>query len=133
MHSFGNEYIPKETKTFIGNLNIVRNVYRMQKYNWIICGYFCIGLIDFNQNELMCKKHKNVCGVLNYIEHLLVLVSAATGYSSISAFAYVIGIPASISSSAVGLKICVITAGIKSIIKKKKKKYDQIALLGTSK
>ena len=36
-------------------------------------------------------------------------------------------------SYAVGMKICAITAGIKkykSIIKKKKKKYDKIALLG---
>ena len=30
---------------------------------------------ESNQNELMSKKHKNICGVLNYIEHLLVLFS----------------------------------------------------------
>ena len=39
-------------------------------------------------------------------------------------------------SSAVGIKICAITAGIKkykSIIKKKKKKHDKIALLGKNK
>ena len=51
---------------------------------------------------------------------------------SISAFALLFGIPIEITSSAVGLKICAITAGIKkykSIIKKKKKKHDKIALL----
>ena len=40
-----------------------------------------------------------------------------------------IGIPIGITSSAIGLKICAITAGIKkykSIIKKKKKKHDKI-------
>ena len=26
---------------------------------------------EIKQNELMSKKHKNVCRVLNYIEHLL--------------------------------------------------------------
>ena len=28
-----------------------------------------------NQNELMNKKHRKVCRVLNYIEHLFILVS----------------------------------------------------------
>ena len=59
---------------------------------------------------------------LNYIEHFLILVSAITG--CISAFSSLHGIPIGITSSAIGLKICVITAGIrkhKSIIKKKKK------------
>ena len=30
---------------------------------------------EINQNELMSKKHRKVCGVLNYIEHLFILVS----------------------------------------------------------
>ena len=28
---------------------------------------------EIDQNELMCKKHRNVCRVLNYIDHLLIL------------------------------------------------------------
>ena len=55
---------------------------------------------------------------------------------SISAFALLFGIPIGITSSAVGLKICAITAEIKkykSIIKKKKKKHDKIALLANIK
>ena len=28
---------------------------------------------EINQNELMSKKHKKVCRVLNYIDHLLSL------------------------------------------------------------
>ena len=46
-----------------------------------------------------------------------------SGCVSISAFASFVSIPAGITSSAVGLKICVITAGVKnykSIIMKKK-------------
>ena len=31
----------------IGNKNIITNIYRIQAYNLIICGYFCIGFIDF--------------------------------------------------------------------------------------
>ena len=44
-------------------------------------------------------------------------------------FASLIGIPVGFTSSAIGLQICAITAGIKkykSIIKKKKEKHDQI-------
>ena len=89
-----------------------------------------------DQNELMRKNHKKVCTTLSYIERLLILVSTATGCVSISAFALLFGIPIGITSSAVGLKICAITAGIKkykSIIKKKKKKHDKIALLAKTK
>ena len=80
----------------------------------------------------MCKKHKKVCGVLNYIEHLLILVSTVTGCVSISDFSSLVGIPVGITSSAIGLEICVVTARMKkykSIIKKKKKKHDKIILL----
>ena len=56
----------------------------------------------------MSKKHKKVCGILNYIEHLLVLVSTVTGCVSISAFAFLIVIPIKITSSTI--KTCVINA-----------------------
>ena len=45
--SFGVENILKEIKKFIGNINIIRNTYRIQAYDSIMCGYFCIGFIDF--------------------------------------------------------------------------------------
>ena len=72
----------------------------------------------------MSRKHKKVCTTLNYIEHFLIIASAITGCNSISAFASLPGIPIGVTSSAMGLKICAIAAGIekyKSIIKKKKK------------
>ena len=43
--SFGVEHIPKEIRKFIKNKNITTNTYRIQAYNSIICGYFCIGFI----------------------------------------------------------------------------------------
>ena len=45
--SFGVEHIPKEIKNFIGNKNIQSNIYRMQGYDSVMCGYLCIGFIDF--------------------------------------------------------------------------------------
>ena len=71
----------------------------------------------------MVKKHKNVNTILNYLEYLLILDSAVTGCLSISTFASLFDIRIRIMSSAVGIKICAITAGIqkyKSSIKKKK-------------
>ena len=45
--SFGIEHIPKEVKKFIGNKNIITNIYRIQNYDSIMCSYFCIGFIDY--------------------------------------------------------------------------------------
>ena len=42
--SFGIEHLPKEVKKFIGNRNIRSNIYRIKKYDSIICGYFCMVL-----------------------------------------------------------------------------------------
>ena len=60
---------------------------------------------EVNRNELMSKKHKNVCRVLNYIDHLLIAICTITGCVSISVFASVVGIPIGITSSAIGLKV----------------------------
>ena len=84
----------------------------------------------------MSRKHKNVPTTLNYIEHFLVLDYTVTGRIAISAFVSLFDVPIGITTSAIGLKICAITAGIKkykSIIKKKKKKHDKIVLLAKSK
>ena len=45
--SFGVEHIPEEIKKFIGNKNIKANIYRVQANDSVMCGYFCIGFIDF--------------------------------------------------------------------------------------
>ena len=53
-----------------------------------------------NQNKLVSKKHKELCKVLNYIDHSLIVISTITGCVLIS-------------SSAIGLKTYAITPGIK--------------------
>ena len=45
-NSFGVEYIPEEIKEFVGN-NIKANIFRAHENNSIMCGYFCIGFINF--------------------------------------------------------------------------------------
>ena len=45
--SFGVEHIVEEIKKIIGNKNIKANIYCIQANNSMMCGYFCIGFIDF--------------------------------------------------------------------------------------
>ena len=75
-----------------------------------------------NWNELLSKKHRKFCRVLNYIEHSLILSSTITGCVSISDFASLIGILKGSTSYANGLKICVITAAIKKLSQLLRKK-----------
>ena len=46
--SFGVEHILKEMKAVIDcSLSIATNIFRIQAYDSIMFGYFCIGFIDF--------------------------------------------------------------------------------------
>ena len=87
-------------------------------------------LEEIELNELMSRQYKKVYATLNYIEHFLIMASAITRCISISAFVSLIVIPIGITSSAIGLKVCAVSVGIRkhqSIIKKKK--HDKMVLL----
>ena len=94
-------------------------------------------LEEVEQNESMSKRDKKVCATLNYIEHIIILVSTITRCILISAFASLIGIPIGITRYSIGLKIYAIAAAVyknyKSIAKKKKNKHGKIELLPKSK
>ena len=45
--SVGVEHIPKEIKKFIGHQNVITNIFRIQVYDSIMCGYFRTGFIGF--------------------------------------------------------------------------------------
>ena len=45
--SFGVKYIPKETEKFVGKKNVAATIYRIQTYDSIICGYFCVDFFFF--------------------------------------------------------------------------------------
>lgn len=40
--SFSVDHVPKEIKSFIGNQNIITNIFRIQVQDWIISGYVCV-------------------------------------------------------------------------------------------
>ena len=70
-------------------------------------------LEEIELNELMSRQYKKVYATLNYIEHFLIMASAITGCISISAFVSLIVIPIGITSSAIGLKVCAVSVGIR--------------------
>ena len=77
---------------------------------------------EIKQNELISKKHKKLCKILKYTEHLLILAATVSGCVSVSALASLIGIPIGIASFATTINITIIIAQIKkhkSIAKKK--------------
>ena len=45
--SFGIQHITKEIRKFIGNKNIMTNIYRVQAYDSAMCAYFCISFINY--------------------------------------------------------------------------------------
>ena len=63
--SSGVEHIPKEIMKFIksrfpGNKNITINIFRIQAYDSIMCGFFCIGFINFMFNVNSLTDYTNI-------------------------------------------------------------------------
>ena len=58
--SFGVEHIPKEIMKFIARKKIITNIYRIQEYDSIMCGYFCIGFINFMFNDKSLTDYTNL-------------------------------------------------------------------------
>ena len=79
-------------------------------------------------------KSIKVCRVLNDFEHFLIFVSTVSDCLTISAFDTLVGVPLDIASSAVGLKICAITAENRKdrlITKEKKSDHRVLTKLNT--
>ena len=65
--SFGVEHIPKEIKAFSNNnKNITINIFRIQAYDSILCGYFCIGFIDFMLAGKTLTEYANLFSTNNF-------------------------------------------------------------------
>ena len=64
--SFGVEHIPKEIIKFIGNKNIKTNIFRIQAYDSIMCGYFCIGFINFMFKSKTLNDYTNLFSPDNF-------------------------------------------------------------------
>ena len=58
--SFGVENIPKEIMKFNARKKLITNIYRIQAYDSIMCGYFCIGFINFMFNDKSLTDYTNL-------------------------------------------------------------------------
>ena len=77
--NFGVEHAPEEIKEFIGNKNTKTNIFRVQANDSVMCGYFCIGFIDFMLAGLKLTAYtsffslhdfkKNECIILSYFKN----------------------------------------------------------------
>ena len=73
---FGVEHIPNEIKKFIGNENIITNIYRIQTYDSIMCGYFCIGFIDFMLKGKSLLDYKNLFSPNDYEKNYKIILKS---------------------------------------------------------
>ena len=64
--SFGVEHIPKEIMKFIGNKNIITNIFRIQAYYSSMCSYFCIGFINFMFNGNSLRDFTNIFSLSDF-------------------------------------------------------------------
>ena len=72
--SFGVEHIPKEIKEFVNrplssasqNKNTIINIFRIQAYDSIMCGYFCIEFIDFMLTGKTLTEYTNLFSPNNF-------------------------------------------------------------------
>ena len=72
--SFGVEYIPKEIRKFIGNKNIKTNVYRIQTYDSVMWGYYCIRFIDFMLKDKSLLEYANLFSPNDYEQNDKILL-----------------------------------------------------------
>ena len=60
------EHIRKKVKNFIGNKNIITNIYRIQTHDSMMCGYFCIGFIDLMLKGKSLQEYTNLISLNDY-------------------------------------------------------------------
>ena len=72
--SFGVEHIPKEIMKFIPRKKMIANIYRIQGYDSIMCGYFCIGFINFMFNGKSLEDYTDLFSPNDFKENDDILV-----------------------------------------------------------
>ena len=73
--SFVVEHIPKEIEKFISNKNIKTNIFRIQAYDSIMCGHFCIGFINLMLAEKTLTDFTNLFSPYDFHKNDIVILS----------------------------------------------------------
>ena len=72
--SFGVEHIPKEIKIFIDKSIVVANIFRIQAYDSVMCGYFCIGFIDFMLKDKTLTDFTNLFSPIKFDKNVDIIL-----------------------------------------------------------
>ena len=72
--SFGVEHVPKEIRKFIGNKNIITNIYRIQAFDSTMCGYFSIRFIDFMLKGKSLLDYTNLFSTNEYEKNDIIIL-----------------------------------------------------------
>ena len=67
--SFEVEHIPNEIKKFIDKYTVVANIFRIQAYDSVMCGYFCTGFIDFMLKGNSVTDFTNLFSSNNFVKN----------------------------------------------------------------
>ena len=73
--SFGVEHVPEEIKKFVANKNTIANIFRVQASNSVMCGYFCIGFIDFMLARKKLTDFTNLFSPYHFEKNDLIILS----------------------------------------------------------
>ena len=91
---------------------------------------------EINQRKLCIKKLSKYVTAFDYIDKILIVLSATTGGESIISFTNIVGAPVGVASISSTLIFSLTTGIIKkllSITRNKKEKHDKILMLAKSK
>ena len=91
---------------------------------------------EVNERKSCSKKLSKYVTAFDYIDKILIILSATTGGVSIFSFTSVIGAPARIASASFTLIFSITTGIVKKLLnitRNKKKKHDKILMLAKSK
>ena len=91
---------------------------------------------EINQRKSCSKKLSKYVAAFDYIDKVLIVLSATSGGVSIISFTSIIGAPVGIASASFTLIFSLTTGIVKKLLditRKKKKKHDKILMLAKSK
>ena len=74
LNSFGVQHIPKEIGNFIGNKNIITNIYIIQAYDSVTSVCFCTGFIDFMLKGKNLLEYANLFSPNDYEKNYAIIL-----------------------------------------------------------
>ena len=66
---------------FVDNKNIITNIFRIQVYDSIMCGYFCIGFISFMFNRSILADFTNLFSLNDFKKNDNIILNYFSNYS----------------------------------------------------